>query len=540
MKKMRITKKIALVLIPAVFMTACKPDVQLKVDDQQLKVDEQLSISGELTIDGEFRVGDGFDVPDRWVHEKGTFYVRQYMSIDPMAGAVVDPSLSSNKPIEDDDRLEQQHPPSLKEHYESMGYYVSDTSPHKHYSAVYVVDISTGEDFALCNRPDCTHDNRDCVAYLPYPEIEQDPMYMYTRSSISPFLFADDEYIYAYNGITTVYRLSLDGSSRTEHMKIPDEYHFWNERRWIMNDKLYMDALVQIPIPGKYEVFNASALIEVDYINKMVREIWQQETEFVSDVSHGARNTAAAGYIIGLWDGKFYFGSAQYPPYDMDTRAFFEEELIIDYIFFSLDPADGKIETLFEVSSAGREEIIGRGNVFITSVTEKALLHFNLPTKEKTVLSDNLDGNIQIDSVIDNRLLMQRVTHNADTDVYALDAVYYYEFETGKYAEITLREKCSLNGDVPMTIFRTFCGNEDERDYFYVIAESEWTEHQVSPEDREFCTSDVYQTREIRLGRIPKADYWNNNADAIKQLNWEESREVMEGLWASMGTVRFG
>ena len=516
-------KKLAVLLALVLLTTACGNRATVTEQEESTKgeiVTDNSGISGnpdnyELPISSDaseqFYEGDGVKIPQKWETENGTFYQRNYYGVLSTAGAVnPGEGISNNKPVEDGATVT----PDAERiaNARAMGYYVNDAKPDKSYVAVYVIDAATGEDMALCNRPNCTHASKDCVAYLPFPELETDPMFMYPRSSLSEtlFLFAEGDNVYAFNGMSTVYRLSTDGSSRNEHMLLPDKYHY-TQRNWLMHGKLYMEVYVQNPTPGGLnQNFSANALIEVDYHAKTVREIWQQEYK-------GDNEPLLLRDIIGFWDGKIYFSDVIYPPYDRSNPP--TDDLIIDYTYSVLNPRTGVTEELFVFETGSHGLSLGRGKVLIHSNTEEALLELNLITKQKTILADNLKGKIQLDhQLTDGKLLIFR-----DNDIL------FYDFETEKIGEITIREKCNLGNNSASRILQISYDENDyhaNEDYFYIYIESKWKEVESHHGEK-------YMTRDgMRLGKISKADYWNSNADAIEEMDWDETTEFMENLWS--------
>jgi hypothetical protein len=472
-----------------------------------------------LTINPSAASGQSLKIPDMWITEHGAYYVH---ITQPEQDTITRGSSKGGR-------------------VSVMG---AGMEAFKHSALLYIIDSRTGRDMVLCNRITCTHDSEDCGAYLPddpLPDFEGDGFAMVRSVSFrggfgnNPCLFVEDDYIYAMNSGNTMYRFNLDGSGRTEHMKIPDEYEVshWGGNHWLMNGKLYMSVIFMVQT-GEFGFASVSALLEVDYINKTVKEVWKGEPSDSMDGSGWFIDT------LGLWNGNIYVMKTYYPPFnhsgDADMMEYYNNQQIK---IVTINPATGaESEILSETGdtfSSNFHAISDEGEFYFFSRREQSLFRFNVITGQRTLLSDKLPGFMFIQEKRDGRLMLIRdylIEDDMEYDQLVVSSgIYFYDFNTGEVGEITLRTRQNIGDDVPMYILF------EEDGYYYVEAEREMVEQTSSTRGGVIYSSvegvnglSWYIAERTLLGRIPIDDYWANNASAIEELDWYEENEWWEML----------
>ncbi|MDR2533050.1 MAG: hypothetical protein LBC82_09450 [Oscillospiraceae bacterium] len=406
---------------------------------------------------------------------------------------------------------------------------LSKTDITKSSTLLHIVDSATGNTMVLCSRVTCSHDSEDCGAYLPDEPVEPGIFInerVWVARSLSgagggSLLFIDGEHIYALNSGRTFYRLGLDGSGRTEHMKLPEKYNIGGFGNWLMNGKLYMMVSYNVEI-SEYTYTNVYVILEVDYINKTVREVFEGNVNNSLDV-------------LGLWNGMFYLMETFYPEIGRGDSS---PEEIENYLnnqeisIFTLNPETDERNVIFSDVSYGFNSnaynTCEDGKFIFHSRREESLFRFNVRTGEKTLLADNLPGFIYIQEEIDGRifLLVDNAANDWSRPYHTVkNELFIYDSVARKITEITLRTKQNMGEDPPTTILYEADG------YFYIELEREGEEQSQHGHT-------WFQFVRSLLGRIPKDDYWVSNADAIEELDWYDQNEWWEMLSENQGWVR--
>jgi hypothetical protein len=491
-------KKLALILVAVLLLTVCAAcvaceraaitelgEVTNTVDNGDTPANVPADIF-ENTETSEITAvphnnGDGLVIPARWVTERGTYFVSR---LDGDCDCDLD-----------------------------MWGHLCD-SP----MLLHMTDSATGNTFVLCNRPECPHDSANCNAYLPADVFEiletgqsadgGRGFRSYGRSEA--LLFTDDSHIYATNGHNTIYRFNLDGTGRIEVMQIAEIYQpssisaqLGTERirGWLMGGKLYLPVGMTVPAEGSYEFGHAMALIEVDYYDGKTREIWRDE--YRPWGGFGSELTSVE--ILGLWGGMVFLREMYSPAATANAPD--------EFTIFSIDPSDGGQET---IRSGNRDNggisapFLGRGEA--TRVrTDGALARFSLLTGEDTVLAENLPTELIAYREINGYMLFYRYHPELEAilargDEPPLDWVYMFpndllflNIETGEL----------IKSQLTTEILR------ETSEYIYIVIEREWQAENTG-------TSVVHRQTRNLVGRVSKADFWANNADAVTELDWED------------------
>jgi hypothetical protein len=448
-----------------------------------------------LTIFPDRNSGESLIIPDMWITELGAYFVEITMlgmDIRPDGSVIYDGEM-------------------------------------RDVALLNIFDSATGQQMVLCNRITCPHSSEDCMAFLP-PEppdpIEGDGWGMTSVShrgwGSSPCLFIDDGQIYALNGGRTFYRFNLDGTGRTEYMRLPEKYDFSWSRNWLMNGKLYMMASFLVPLDDGFgSLSSAPAMLEVDYINKTTNVIWE-----------GEQNSWVE--VLGLWDGMLYLMQTVYPEVDWDSaddmqRYYDEQEITIS----SYNPANGQTTEIFSDISYGYQfnswAIDENSEMFFHSRRDETLGRFNIRTGTITVLAENIGGQIWMGLERDGRLILTREHSWTDRDtpwLYMKRDLFFLELATGELTELTIRTRQNIGENPPADILW------EEDGYFYFIIEQIYEEQTG---DWGWGIETWYDNTHTKLGRALTADYWASNTDAVEELDWYEPDEWWEFYSEKMG-----
>ncbi|MCL2278445.1 MAG: hypothetical protein FWC20_03440 [Oscillospiraceae bacterium] len=383
---------------------------------------------------------------------------------------------------------------------------------------LHMTDRASGSTFVLCPRPDCRHDSADCGAYLPPPIFEGDVIgnARHDRGGgvASGLLFADGEHIFSSNGGNTIYRFNLDGSGRTEAVRIPDEYMLSPDSGiWLLNGKLYAQGSIVLAIGDEdspeFMLLGVGVVIEIDYQNGTVRELHRNDYSQTLESDGEFIFTT----VFGLWDGKVFFRERHMPAWDDTDRAAimanFDNQRTT---LFSIDPRTNERTTVHSaiLSEASEPAVMGRAGAVFHSRSQNAMVRLDLLTGETAVLAENIHGYIQVDRELGGRLLLEHWSDHPRSDANAFDRsnLLALNLATGEVSEITLRITTNMGQRGAMRIVR------EENGYFYIEVEQELERQEVRGSDP------WYSPIRHRMGRIPLEDYFAGNAAAIELLGW--------------------
>jgi hypothetical protein len=358
------------------------------------------------------------------------------------------------------------------------------------YDLIHIIDSSTGADIVLCSRLSCTHDSEDCAAFLPGEKFDMGNPAGRGWWDNPPLLFVSGEHIYALNNRRTFYRYNLDGSGRTEHVQIPDMYSL-GDNNWLMNGKLYMEVH-GIADTDEFGMGSVAVILEVDYENKNIREVWRTEAN-----GTGRNNSN----IVGARSGKFFIMEITYPDFERYDCA---DEYRADYdaVIISVDSVSGQQREVYRGNNIG--SISENGVMLYHSQSDEALYRLCLLTGTQELLAGGLPGYLYVDEELDGRVVLYRFHEGREER-------WVYNFTTGVVTELFMGQ---------------FLYEEDG--YFFIETESEDSEEPVESRVGDHVISS--QSLRYRLGRIPKTDYWENNTEAIKDLGWLTADEWWELL----------
>jgi len=339
------------------------------------------------------------------------------------------------------------------------------------------------------------------------------------------WVFVDGGYIYASNGFNGFFRFNLDGSGRTLAARVPCEFRLEDTSRggasWLMDGKLYILTTTQRPT-GELNppVVSVQVLLEVDYKNGTVREVWEQEMrDWLPERFGGSPQLNNSVFVMGGLGGKFYM---QETIMVESTMAFFNSDtgLYEDEPFpdtqsttlFSVNTADGNIEVIREYTPecglAHGIDIVelagGNPGLFYLSRSDGAFFQLDLSTGESTLVADGFTG---------DEWHMGRVRHGRLIAVNLEDWQYEQhaiDLATGEVTKLTLPHvRWEVGG------------------YFYMVTD---TTLELDPEGSMSVSQE--EPQEL-IARIPAEDYFANNEDAVEELGWftwDEVRERWGGL----------
>jgi hypothetical protein len=352
-------KKLALILATVLVLTACERaaitelgevtnQIQDEVSDTHANVPESTEIT-EITAVSH-NSSDGLVIPAQWVTEHGAYFVSHTdgdCDCDPdMRGHLCDSPM-----------------------------------------LLHMTDSATGNTFVLCNRPECLHDSASCNAYLPADVFETLEIELTADSErdfrnnrrSATLLFTDDSHIFVINGHNTIYRFNLDGTGRTEAMRIPAQYAAGcccYIRGWLLETslsshrKLYIHANVINPVAdGSGFVFrNSSVILEIDYRTGAVREVYSWEEQ--SHIVRGERRDVS---VLGIWEGEIFFFESHLDGNVLE---------VVNSAFFSINPENGDRTDIYSGLFNLGDTVTDRAEVSFYSISDDKMLRLNLLTGE--------------------------------------------------------------------------------------------------------------------------------------------------------------
>jgi len=414
---------------------------------------------------------------------------------------------------------------------------------------LFINDANSGDDIILCNRPECSHDSMDCNAYLPYDSFSDASRSRDIRRT--SIIFVDGDHVYAHNAASRIFRFNLDGTGREEAVRLPSKYN-WITDGWLMNGKLYTRATSYQTTGGlDVGIIVANVLIEIDYHNGTVRELWVENSE-------------ENGYssIFTIYEGIFY-GIERLAPFRFRGVFSNDSEKLdyhtnIEYTLFSIDPGDDEAQVKMIRKGRGDEfnpclRIYSAGDnpgIYYHSRRNEAVYLLDLITGESVKVIENITGTMQITGLFGGRLFMFDFMKDTETGFRVYDdpitGVLHYD-ETGKmhdamfFVDLTTGEISPSQIITKRTLLCAilfteggYSGNTDgftdiiyEKDgYFYIEIERQERENDIWGNRRSI---NIHLYRHL-IGRIPIEDYWSGNVDAIEDLGWVGIEEFLELL----------
>jgi hypothetical protein len=466
--------------------------------------------------------GDAVPVPFRWETDKGTYFTSTSWYLDGL-------------------KIEGWFGPGDYSDFES--------SP----LLLYIKDAATGNDIILCSRPTCPHNSLDCYAYLPFDRYGED-YYDFDLRSTS-YIFADGGYLYAHNGGNGIFRFNLDGTGRTEVAVIPNKYFYisYYNDHWLMNGKLYSYAQCYVPDnTAGYTIKMVNVLLEIDYTNGNVREIFEANSD---------RNTST--HFFASSEGIFYGIEKDYQQrwrnrYDDDAQRM-DFHYRTENILFSINPA---LDEPFNIIRKGTEhefnphlrlDFSGENpGIYYHSRFDETIYRLDLITGESEKIAGNIPGTLFITGVFGGRIFMADFMNDAkegfrfsiddtgndyyDDSTKMHETLFFVNMQTGEISESSFITRRVLFKDRTRTereyIEGGFSGNTDgytdiiyeEDGYFYIEIERWEIEHDVWGDGRVIY---IYLHRHL-IGRIPAEDYFSGNIGAIEELGWFSDLEFFE------------
>jgi len=412
---------------------------------------------------------------------------------------------------------------------------------------LYINDAASGNNIILCNRPGCEHDSLDCNAYLPYDSYSEPGRSRDIRRT--SVVFVDGGYVYAHNAGSRIFRFNLDGTERTEAVKLPSRYYGLTDG-WLMNGKLYTHAY-SYHTTGDFDVgiIIANVLIEIDYLNGEVRELWvenQEENKYAS--------------IFAINNGVFY-GIERLEPFRFRGVFANDEEKLdyhtnIEYTLFSVNPDDDEAQVNNIRTGRGYEfnpylVIYPAGDnpgVYYHSRRDEAVFLLDLVTGESVRGIENIPGTMQITGLFGGRLFMSDFMQENETGFRVYDdvhtgflhydetgkmhgALFFVDMATGEITQSTIITKRTAFCAILFTE-GGYTGNTDgftdiiyeDNGYFYIEIERQEKEVDIWGNRRSI---NIYLYRFL-IGRIPIEDYWSGNANAIEELGWIDLEEYLK------------
>ena len=502
MKKFLIIAMIAALLL----MTACERAAVIDNGDgidgleTTSSVGDVTPIGGDNTTSDEAQgsqitamptSGQALRIPNKWVTENGAYFIKS-----PTSSETANHSRAESV----------------------CGAFVGTGIGDENYLLVYITDANSGNDMVLCNKPNCSHDSADCGAFLPPDTFESGgEMMIWGGNPQKSFIFADGNYLYAYNGGSTIFRMGLDGTGRVAQVKLPDKFNTNFGGFWLYDGKIYILGEVMTmreDLSGK----RVSMFFEVDHKTGTQREVWVNEAK-------GDTGTILVGLgsdkNVGIWSGKAIFFDEKRPPeiFTQSEMETFDDRC--ERTIWSLDLKSGQREILFNGMGdkfRTHSNIVSEcGKMLFHSRKKSALKELNLLTGEVTTLVEKLHGFINIIEEFDGRLLMWRDNNRADffTSNPVANDFLFYDYSANKVGEVTIRKKATYP-DKPDSYHEIRVLFEEDGYYYFEIG-------------REIArVSGEYRTQKIQLGRAKADDFWEDNHDSLERLGWYDEMEFAE------------
>lgn len=369
--------------------------------------------------------------------------------------------------------------------YNKYGYYdISD-------KLIYFFDSKAGKRIALCNRPNCKHNNEECNAYINSKAKSGDNT-EYVANENAVFMISKNDKLYVLLTDGTILSMNYDGTQHKVETKIDDGYSF--DRAYINKNKIFINSYFSVQ--ENNEIIEKACFILYDIDNKN----WEQGAVF-------NRNLSGDSLVgITLKDEAVYFSSdeIQETPSGFSPNEVIQLQNKTKCRIYKTNMITGKSENIFEgtLGDCGAVQMLN-GTVYCYSGNQKKLYSINPESSEKTTEFENISGEVIFDKSIDNHLVIAR-----STDVNSEDSIVeFFNTETKKLTKAyELESNLDWNNN-----FRGIIGETENQ--FIMVYKADFT---VDDEG-----VDIPSVSDMKpyVGVIDKTDFWNEKYN-FKEVAW--------------------
>ncbi len=362
-------------------------------------------------------------------------------------------------------------------------------------------DYGLKKEIYLCNKPNCNHDSNKCSSYLNYFDANElfyynDYLYYLDSSaggttiSVSFDGTVDD----SDQTPSTLYKINLDGTEKRKIFVAPSGTRM--AMPFVIKGNIlyaYLEKSKVVTTKGNTHTTNLTErnLVAINL-----------ETGKYEKINEGFYET-----LIGVYDDKLVIREILYDKdpkdFDDDTNAYANNLYNSKTRIKLLDVETKKEEVIYEDLYKNMENLqFYKDGIYIVGKNSKNLEYVSFSTKKKEIIKELPQSNMQINAIIDDKLLIYTYK---DKDAH-LGNAYYIDLISKEIKDFNLKDK---NGYLIEIL-------SSNKDYYFVKLESILGEEHMT-------WAGVNQSSIIgeNYGLIKKTDYWSSKENYIRMTNAE-------------------
>lgn len=353
------------------------------------------------------------------------------------------------------------------------------------YSNIYYYDYKTKKEIFLCDRPECTHMDKNCPSY-----VEGD--------SFTSFVFVKGAHIYliqhlSNNQATEIIEMGLDGKHHRHVATLPEHFEFENSEIALSEQTLYL------PVSKiAYKSMGDGTTLQVNADKKIIAiNLEDGSIETLIDMNKRKKEDLL---LIGADHQQLIFKKNTYKK---DPNALLEAKDFKTYDQVMLHPELSYVAYDIQKKSFGSDvksvtKMLGAYHQnHIYEINDDGELYQLSLTKKDTRIISNFPSGIDytIAEIRDDHIIIDAYG-NSDTQKHA----YSFDLRTKKQKQITLmtseiKQRVKIMGE--------------NQDYFFVYYDHD-EQKEIS-----WAGNEQYSIKKYYYGLITKKDYWNNKAKYI-------------------------
>lgn len=305
------------------------------------------------------------------------------------------------------------------------------------YSLISFLDTSSWKSVTLCNKPNCSHTNDTCNAYVPsfLSVKEKGGQVRFPTLNGNGYIFGQDGKMYLIDPYGDITEMNEDGTEHQKLLSIDSKYKIVSG--FLYNSKVYLNVNF-LPSYDKNieqefsDEDNYIGLLEIDLQNKSCKELFSFKTEL---------NTT----LLGLYENKaYYLYKSPNKLLDGNTqKAVDEEENGHDVRLYTYDLTSGKKEILRDtVKSYEMDDVIlAQDSVYYHNRKTQTMERLHLDSGEIETVISELEGYINFftyNTFDDNKLFFIKDNYLADAyaDPKPKNETFYVDLENGEVKRV--------------------------------------------------------------------------------------------------------
>lgn len=337
---------------------------------------------------------------------------------------------------------------------------ISGNSDKENYSLITFLDTASWKSVTLCNKPNCSHSDDTCNAYIPsFMSVKEEGGQVRFPTLVgSGYIFGLNEKLYLIDPYGDITVMNEDGTEHQKLLSIDSKYEI--VRGFLYNSKVYLNVKFLPPYDKNTEQDFSDedyymGLLEIDLQNKSCKELFSFKIEL---------NTS----LLGLYENKAYYlyKSPNRLPSGNTQSAVDEVENGHNVKLYTYDLTSCKKEILRDnLKSYEMDDVIlAQDSVYYHNRKTKTMERMHLDSGEtKTVISD-LGGYIDFftyDTFDDNKLFF--IKDNYLADAYASpepkNETFYVDLENGEVKKVEYI--CNKNGGTQQNLTGFYAVTDD-------------------------------------------------------------------------------